>query len=465
MQRGRSAINAAGFSSVEALLAASIFGLLVTALVGTYLYGQEATALAGSRARAALFAEEGLEATRNIRDSSFSNLTDGPHGLSTSGNQWSFAGTSDTSDGFTRQLVISTIDAKRKEVSSVVTWQQNPQRTGTVSLITRFTNWLASGIGNWAFPTQVSILNFAGNQDGVKVATSGNYAYVVRSGGSPDFLVIDVANASAPVVVGSLTTGSNLTNVAVSGNFVYVSGKQNNEELRIIDVSSPINPNIVGTYDAPGNADANGVFAHGTTVYLVRATGSSDEFSIINAAVPSAPTLVGSVNLGATAYEVAVSGAYAYIASSQNSQELQVISLAIPSVPVLAGVLNISGNGDARTVKVFGTTVVLGAANRLYTINVTTPSSPVLLGSLDTGGTVNDISLGNNSTLCFIADSNNAAEFQIVDIANLSLPTLLASVNTIGTNNLFGVAYDAAADRAYVVGGPNSQEFFIFAPQ
>lgn len=66
----------AGFSLVEVILSTAIFGLLVTTLVGGFLYGQEATFLAGSRARATMLAEEGIEAVRNIRDADFANLAD-----------------------------------------------------------------------------------------------------------------------------------------------------------------------------------------------------------------------------------------------------------------------------------------------------------------------------------------------------------------------------------------------------
>lgn len=133
-----------GFSLVEVILASSIFVLLVTALIGAYLYGQEATALAGNLARATMLAEEGLEVVRNIRDANFSNLTDGTYGLATTSNQWNLSGSQDATDIFTRQIVISTVDAERKSVTANITWQQNPQRAGLVSLTSRFTNWLKS---------------------------------------------------------------------------------------------------------------------------------------------------------------------------------------------------------------------------------------------------------------------------------------------------------------------------------
>lgn len=131
-----------GFSAIEVLLASSIFILIVAALMGAFIYGSESTALAGQRARAVFLAEEGLEASRNIRDASFSNLSDGTTGLAISGNQWIFSGTSDTTDDFyTRQITISAAGTDRKQVASTVTWQQNNQRTGSVSLTTNLTNW------------------------------------------------------------------------------------------------------------------------------------------------------------------------------------------------------------------------------------------------------------------------------------------------------------------------------------
>ncbi len=126
---------------MEAILATTIFALIVTVLAGSIIQGRESAALAGDRARATMLAEEGLEVARNIRDSGYSNLINGTHGLAIVGNEWVFSGTSDTTGIFTRELSVSQIDADRKEVSSIVTWQQNPQRTGNVTAITRLTNW------------------------------------------------------------------------------------------------------------------------------------------------------------------------------------------------------------------------------------------------------------------------------------------------------------------------------------
>ncbi|MDP2587515.1 MAG: hypothetical protein Q8P33_01935, partial [bacterium] len=130
-----------GFSVVEVLLASTVFVLLVTGLVGALIYGREAAATAGQRGRATALAEEGIEALRNLRDEGFSNLVDGPHGLDEISSEWQYSGTSDITDGFARVVTIGSVDADTKSVTSTVTWQQTPSRTGSVSLVTYLTDW------------------------------------------------------------------------------------------------------------------------------------------------------------------------------------------------------------------------------------------------------------------------------------------------------------------------------------
>jgi len=136
--------NNRGVSLVEIVLASAVFALLVAALGGSFVYGRESVRLSGDRSRAIFLASEGLEAVRNIRDNNFTNLSDGTFGLATSNNHWILNGSSDTVEIFTRQITISSINADTKQVASQVTWQQNPQRVGSITLYTYLTNWHAA---------------------------------------------------------------------------------------------------------------------------------------------------------------------------------------------------------------------------------------------------------------------------------------------------------------------------------
>lgn len=455
-----------GFSLVEVLLAVSVFGLMVTGLIGGLIYGQQSTQLAGQRVRAVMLADEGLEAVRNIRDANFANLADGTYGLTTTGNQWNLSGSSDTTDIFTRAVTISTVDTNRKSITSSVAWQQNVQRGGLVSLATRLSYWMKV-VGSWASPTQAASIDLSGNQDGVKVQVQGNYAYLVRSNASNNFVVIDVTNPSAPSTLSTISITGKPTNIYVSGNYAYVTSNDNSQELQIIDISSPSSPSVVGSYNASGNADANGVYVVGNTAYVVRANSANAEFSIVNVTNHSSPAELGTLDLGAVGYEVVVSGNYAYAASGSNSQEVQVVDISSPSAPFLSGPgMNLSSNTDATTIAFSGTTLFVGQGTTLYDISVSNPLLPVNLGSISTSDTLSDIALnlGNGGTYVYIATTDNSLEFQVIDVTTPATPVLLGSVNTPGNDNLSGIAYDATLDRAFGVGAGDANEFLVFSP-
>ncbi len=164
-QKERSVIekNPAGFSTVEAILAASVLALLITALAGSYLYGEEATALAGTRRRAVFLAEEALEAMRNIRDSAWNELHYNQSTVEIDANQWEFSGegSTDVVDIFTRTITFADVcrdgsdaiaacpavytDPHMKQATASVDWTTgNTPRS--VSASTYITNWNST---NW----------------------------------------------------------------------------------------------------------------------------------------------------------------------------------------------------------------------------------------------------------------------------------------------------------------------------
>ena len=459
---------ARGFSVIEVALAAALFGLIITSLIGSYLYGIEATALAGNRARAVMLAEEGIEAARNIRDADYANLTDGTYGLTTASNRWNLSGSSDTTGIFTRQVVISTVDAFRKNVGATVTWPQNPQRTGLVSVASELTHWQqALGIGNWATTTLAAQINLSGAQDGLKIQVQGSYAYMTRNiNGSANFLVIDISNAAAPSVVGSMSLSGTPQNLAVSGSYAYVVSADDNQELQIVDISSAASPSLAGSYNAPGSANTNGVAVVGSTAYIVRASSGNNEFNIINVSVPALPVFLGSLDLGGNGNDVVISGSYAFVSTQDNAQEMKVITVSVPALPTLAGFLDLPGSTDAGALALAGTVAYIAQGSTLYTVNVTAPAAPSQFGSISAGGAVNDIALNlGNSIYLFIATSNNSAEFQVIDVSSPASLTLFGSRDVTGTSPLLGIAYDQSLDRVFAVGQSDAQELLVIAPQ
>ncbi len=454
------------FSIIELLLASSVFALLMTAFVGAYLYGEEATSLAGNRARAVLLAQEGLEAVQNIRDEDYLSLSDGTYGLNSAGGRWTLVGTQDVTDIFTRSIsLVTSADLKKKNLTSAVTWQQNLQRTGNVTLVSKLTYWqkVGSTIGDWTNPNvKLGSFDSPGAQDALKLQIQGNFVYLIRAGGT-EFDIYNVVNPLSPTLSASLLLNGVPQNIAVSGNYAYIASDDNSQELQIINISNPNSPSLIGSYNSIGSVNASGVYVVGNFVYLTFLNKTADpELEIINVTTPTSPTLVGALELGSASSgnEIIVLNNYAYLATSNSARELMIINVTNPALPVLTGYLNLAS--IARTIEVYANTAIVGAGNFIYTVNVTDPALPVSLGFYNVGGLTNDLSLGNSNSYIFIASANTTNDLTVLNISNPVAPALVGSFDSLG--NMNGVAYGSTADKVFSATTANTEELLVIGP-
>ena len=133
-----------GNSLLEILLAIAIFtaGSIVVALLVinagiTMRYAEESS-------KALLYAREGIEAMKSIRDQSFLNLTNnvGDHGVVITGGNWGFSGSSTLEeDHYTRIISISTITATTSKITSTVSWNFTETKANQIQLTTYLTDW------------------------------------------------------------------------------------------------------------------------------------------------------------------------------------------------------------------------------------------------------------------------------------------------------------------------------------
>lgn len=454
-----------GFSVVEVLLAATVFAMLTSAVIGALVYGRSSTAGSGDRTRANMLADEGIEAARNIRDATYSNLADGTYGLVQSGNTWTLSGSSDTSDIFTRSVTIATSGTNRKTITSNVSWT-GAQGSGQVSVASELTNWSASLPKVWSKATQYGGLDLTGAVSGWKVDTAGSYAYLIRKASTgPNFFIINISNPSSPTVSGTLTLSGTPTNISVSGNYAYVSNSSSTSELQIVSIATPTAPTLAGSYNATGNAGGLGVYAVGTTVYLTRAAnGGSDEFVVVNAANPASPTRVSGYALNVNMNEVYVSGSTAYVATSSDTQEILVINLVVPTLLTLGTAINLPGSTDATTVAGYGNTVVVGQGTILYTVSTAIPLVPVVSGSITLPAAINDVAVDSTHNYAFAGLNSSSAELQVVDINNTASPSVLKSIDATGSFSLNGIAYNPTYDIVVGASANTAQEALIFGP-
>ncbi len=204
-------INRAGFTLIKALLSIALFAILATVFISSLIYGQDSERLAGDRARATFLAEEGLEAARNMRDADLANLTAGNHGLAVSGNSWNFSGTSDTTDIFTRQIVVADTDAKTKTITANVSWQQNAQRNDTVTLTSRLTDWKIVN------PTEAEQILFHTNNSQIQAGLRPKIYDVTME----NIGIENIAIASSEISWSGVSSGAHLMEITMDGNSVW----------------------------------------------------------------------------------------------------------------------------------------------------------------------------------------------------------------------------------------------------
>lgn len=340
-----------------------------------------------------------------------------------------------------------------------------------------------------ASPTVVGTLNLPPATGGQELALGGGYAYVVTDNNSSDdeFFVVDISVPTAPFVEGSVDLGNGALVVVMDGTTAFVgTATANQRTLQIVDASDPSAPTVAvnqkiskfaynGLYwdgtrlyvasqdndaellilrtlssatwacpeqkaeiDLAGNTTARAVYVSGTTMYLGTAKNAGGpEFLAYDVTDPTAPSLVGSLEVGEDVNDLAVSGSYAYLATSANAAELRVVSLAVPSSPVSVGTYNAAGNTDGQAVNVYGNTVLLAQGSTLYSLNVTVPALPTLRGSVALGGTGYRIEM-YTSAYAYVATANNSAEVRVIDYSSAT-PTIAGSINIAGTSDARGL--------------------------
>lgn len=174
---------------------------------------------------------------------------------------------------------------------------------------------------------------------GKKVLVVGNYAYVATSATSNQFQIIDISNASVPVIVGQRTLGSSQFGVDVYVNTAssnpdrayFVTSSSSGPEFFVIDISSKSNPTIIGA-----GYDTNGMSPTGVTVVtgnraIVVGTGGTLQYQVLNITNETNPVACGpglsySAGINGVASVLKSTGyAYSYIITGDANAELKII--------------------------------------------------------------------------------------------------------------------------------------------
>ncbi len=491
-----------GFSVVEVILAAALFVIFVTGSITLILQGLNSNRLGEEQTIANQYASEGIDATRSIKNLGFTNLVNSVGtGITLSGGVWSFSGSNNIlSNKFTRVLSVSdvsrdvngnivvsggTLDPLTKKIVSTVSWNFTPTRSNSVVLTSYLTNWKKAIVGNWAIPSldssfDLTLANSGANAaNGISLALSGNYIFFGRaSSAGRELFSIDISNTALPVLCATCQRelGGNVNDIVTNGNYSYIASSNNSQELQIINISSPTSLstasltsfNLTAANSGNDNADSIGLAIVGNNLYMIRNGGN--EFIKFDISSPASPVLSGTgAGITGIPTRMVIVGNYAFVTTEDNAAEVQVMNL---TTLARDAVLNLnSGNDPANAISntyAGGNRILVGrvssGAPELYSIDISTPTSPVLRSSVEIGADVNSISFGNS--LIFLGTSAATNDFLVLSGSNLdSLPALPAfgslNIATIPRE----VLYDSGLDRVLTADTNSASEFLILKPQ
>jgi len=175
-------------------------------------------------------------------------------------------------------------------------------------------------------------------RQGGDVIVSGRYIYLVSNGGVQ---IADAVNPAAPVLVGQVGfTSLSATMSGMSGKYIYAG-------LKIVDISDPTVPTVVGSLPVSGPGTPNGLALSGTNAYV---TDDSGRVHILDVSDPTAASEVGYIDLGEPAYDIAISGTYAYVVTHGDYCDDE----GCTKSPGHLTVLDISGSSFASVVSSVG---------------------------------------------------------------------------------------------------------------
>ncbi|MEK7116300.1 MAG: hypothetical protein AAB879_02815 [Patescibacteria group bacterium] len=433
-----------GASLLEVLVAIGVFATV--AITSFLLLTSELQFLPSSRSalQAVELAEEGLEASRAIRDLEWSALATGTHGLVFTNSAWGFQATSDTMDGFTRQLTVTERSTNERSVESTVRWTGMLGRAQSFTLTTTLSNWRnlipRRLFGNWQNPQTLGTIDLGPGNQGRSIAVRDGYVYMAASAENEsrsDFFVIDATSGTHPIMRGSINTGPGLVSIALNGAFAYVANDAGTAQLQTINIANVGAPAFINSFRLGSNTEeGTAVAASGTIVYAATEKDAGPEFFVVNVANPTAPTVLGSLKIGETVNDIILRGNFAYLATASSTCEFLIVDLSDAPNPRIRACANLPGTNAALSV------YVNDQDNRAYVVrklstgtntpelaifDISNPPTSILLGTLEFSADIRSVFAADS--LAFLGTSLSNQEFQIYDVTTPATPTPYGGLN------------------------------------
>jgi hypothetical protein len=175
-------------------------------------------------------------------------------------------------------------------------------------------------------PDNPSLLGSASfNWEVLEVEADGNYAYAAVWNAN---YAIDNSNPSTPSIVDTFDTPGNAQDFLYREDRLYVA--DGGAGLTILSLSDPAEPQLLGNCPTPGWASAVALSNFNSGYAFVACLDSS--LRIIDVSNASDPTLVAGIRLSSRAWDIDVSGSFAYVATEDDLTILRIENPLLPRI-------------------------------------------------------------------------------------------------------------------------------------
>lgn len=260
--------------------------------------------------------------------------------------------------------------------------------------------------------------------------------------GGTDLVTLDVSDPVSPKHLSYDVFSSNgLNDIDAAFSYVYAVRNDREKQLIVIDMSDPSGPRLQKEVTLPGvnklgaHPEGKVVRYYDEAVYVGTGQTAGPEFHVFDVLDPSSPVSRGSLEIGFDINAIAVSGPFAFVASSGDANEIMTIDISgsNPSF-VSGGTIDLPGNEDATSIFVVGNRLYVGRNHapdplirNFFVFSIDSAGALQRLGStrlpLSPGTGIRALSVqGSNA---FVATSDPNAGFMLLDISdplNMVLP-------------------------------------------
>jgi hypothetical protein len=260
--------------------------------------------------------------------------------------------------------------------------------------------------------------------------------------------VIDTSVLEEPTIIASINTPGQATGLAISGDWAYIA--DNEQGLQVVSIEDFNNLEIVATVD-PVWTWAYDVFVSGAYAYVAGSTPVSSGLLVVDVSTPSLPELVTIVPTNGAAWSISGSGDTLFLTQywSSSNEHFLSIDISTPTSPIVMDSISLPAPGNCVAINDSLAAVSWGerdfSPGGMSLVDISDPSNLAVIGELpDLSYPVLGLIFQENEVLV-------GAGFDVL-VVDIAVPDAMSIVEIVASTNGYKWAIEIVETAAYICG-------------